>query len=63
MDRRISEVTELLKIKNETDIAEIYISGDIVDDEEGGWLSDWRGGKTTGYEFPTKLKKNRWRYI
>ena len=45
----------MLTVKNKADVAEIYISGEIVDDEEGGWLSDWRNN-TTGYEFPAKLK-------
>jgi len=46
----------MLTIKNKTEVAEIYISGDIVDDDEGGWLSDWRDN-TTGYEFPAKLRE------
>lgn len=46
----------MLTIKNKAEVAEIYISGDIVDDEEGGWLSDWRDN-TTGYEFPAKLRE------
>lgn len=45
----------MLTIKNESDIAEIYISGDIVDDTDGGWLAEFRDN-TTGYEFPAKLK-------
>lgn len=46
----------MLTIKNETNIAEIFISGDIVDDEEGGRIRNWRNEDTTGIEFPAKLK-------
>lgn len=46
----------LLIIKNESDIAQIYISGDIVDDETGGFIQSWREGDSTGYEFPAKLR-------
>lgn len=46
----------MLTIKNKADVAEIYLSGDIVDDADGGFISDWRDGDTTGYEFPQKLR-------
>lgn len=46
----------MLTIKNKADVAEIYISGDIVDDRVGGSIQSWREGDTTGYEFPAKLK-------
>lgn len=46
----------MLKIKNESEIAQILISGDIVDDEDGGLIDNWREGNSTGYEFPAKLK-------
>lgn len=46
----------LLTVKNKADAAEIYLSGDIVDDADGGWLSGMRDGETTGYEFPQKLR-------
>ncbi len=46
----------MLTIKNKAETAEIYLSGDIVDDDEGGWLASWREGDSTGYEFPAKLK-------
>lgn len=45
----------MLEIKNKADIAEIYLSGDIVDDEEGGFIEYWTGN-SLGYEFPAKLK-------
>ena len=47
----------MLTVKNKADIAEIYLSGDIVDDADGTWLShNWNDGDTTGYEFPQKLR-------
>ena len=47
----------MMTIKNKADIAEIYISGDIIDDDEGSWIEEFRFGNTTGYEFPAKLKE------
>lgn len=47
----------MLKIKNKSALAEIYISGEIVDDASGGLISDWRNGNSAGYEFPSKLKE------
>lgn len=49
-------VMTMLTIKNKTETAEIYLSGEIVDDEDGGWIEELRYGNSTGYEFPTKLK-------
>ena len=46
----------MLTINDKAEIAEIYLSGDIVDDDEGGWLASWREGDSTGYEFPAKLR-------
>lgn len=46
----------MLTIKNKADVAEIYLSGDIVDDADGGFISSWREGDTTGFEFPQKLR-------
>ena len=47
----------MLKIKNQTEkTAELYISGDIVDDDEGAFLEKWIG-TTDGYEFPKDIKK------
>ena len=48
----------MLKIKNQAnETAELYISGDIVDDTEGGLIQEWRvNNDTTGYEFPQKIK-------
>lgn len=47
----------MLTIKNKADIAEIFLSGDIVDDDEGSWIADMRKGNSTGYEFPQKLRE------
>lgn len=46
----------MLTVKNKADAAEIYLSGDIIDDADGSWLSCMRDGETTGYEFPQKLR-------
>lgn len=46
----------MLTIRNKADSAEIYISGDIVDDVDGGFIAGWRDGDTTGFEFPQKLR-------
>lgn len=45
----------MLEVRNEAEIAEIYLSGTIIDDEDGGWIESWTS-KSTGYEFPAKLK-------
>ena len=46
----------VLKIKNQAnETAELYISGDIVDDTDGGLIQEWREN-TTGFEFPQKIK-------
>lgn len=46
----------MLKVMNKAEVAELYLSGDIVDDAVGGIVSGISGGDTTGYEFPAKLK-------
>ena len=45
----------MLKIKNNADGAEMYISGAIIDDEDGGWLESWKDSGT-GYEWPNNIK-------
>ena len=48
----------MLKIKNQTnETAELYISGDIVDDVEGGLIRYFQEGDTTGIEFPQKFRE------
>lgn len=45
-----------IKIYNKSDkAAEIYISGQIVDDETGGLITDW--GNPAGYEWPANIKE------
>ena len=48
----------VLKIKNQAkETAELYISGEIIDDLEGGLIQRWRDNEdTTGFEFPQKIK-------
>lgn len=46
----------MLEVRNKAEIAEIYLSGEIVDDDFGGVIDFWREGNSTGYEFPAKLK-------
>ena len=46
----------MLKIKNNADSAEMYISGAIVDDETGGYFEAW-GDDGTGYEWPKAVKE------
>ena len=49
-------VMKVIKIKNEADIAEIYISGDIIDDADANWIKSY-ASDTTGYEFPKSIKE------
>lgn len=46
----------MIKIKNYSDRAEIFIYGDIVTDQEGSWLKMLDDG-TIGYQYPEKIKK------
>ena len=47
----------MLKIKNQNDNrADLYISGTILDDEDGQWIKSWTGD-TDGYQFPAELKR------
>lgn len=46
----------MLKIKNNVDSAELYISGSIIDDEDGGWFEAW-DDPGTGYEWPKVIKE------
>ena len=47
----------MLRVRNKADVAEIFLSGDIVDDADGAAIRNWCGGDTTGYEFPQKLRE------
>ena len=47
----------MIKIKNQAKgSAEIYIYGDIIDDDEGGFISEW-WDNTDGYEWPKAIKE------
>jgi len=47
----------MLTIRNETSVsAELYISGDIVNDADGVEIKSWYGN-TDGYQFPSDLKR------
>ena len=46
----------MLKVVNKAEGAEIFITGDIVDDEWGGYLEAW-GDPGTGYQWPNDIKK------
>mgnify|MGYP000098001173 CR=1 FL=1 len=48
----------MIRVKNSAEGAEISISGNIVDDQEGNNIEWWRGeGNTGGYEWPSNIKK------
>lgn len=47
----------MLRIKNEVDVAKIYISGNIVDDADGSWQEYMYDGDSRGYEFPSKIRQ------
>lgn len=45
-----------IEIKNETsDCAELYLSGNIIDDDAGGLMEEWCAN-TAGYQWPDKIK-------
>lgn len=46
----------MIKVKNYTDKAEIYIYGDIVTDTDATWLKMNDDG-TLGYQYPTKVRE------
>ena len=46
----------MLKVVNKAEGAELYITGDIVDDDLGGALEAW-GDPGTGYQWPNDVKK------
>ena len=46
----------MLKVVNKAEGAEIFITGDIVDDEWGGYLEAW-GDPGAGYQWPNDIKK------
>lgn len=46
----------MIQVKNSANGAEITISGDIIDDQEGSIVEWWYGSKD-GYEWPANIKK------
>jgi ATP-dependent protease ClpP protease subunit len=46
----------MLKVVNNAEGAEIYITGDIIDDDLGGAFEMW-GDPGTGYQWPDAIKK------
>lgn len=52
------EVTRMgIEIRNQTDTsAELYLSGDIVDDDTGGIINEWYEN-STGYQWPDKVRQ------
>lgn len=47
----------MIKVKNNADRAEIYISGDIVDDADSIWLSAGNGNTVDGFVWPKQIKE------
>lgn len=45
----------MIRVENSADKAEIYISGDIIDDDEGAIVSWWGDGDA--YQWPADIKK------
>ena len=47
----------MITIKNQADsnVADLYINGTIVDDDEGNWLKFWE--ESDGYQWPADLKR------
>lgn len=46
----------MIRVKNSADGAEISISGDIIDDQDGNFVEYWMGD-AAGYEWPANIKK------
>ena len=44
----------MLRVVNKKDAAEIYITGDIVDDTDGAFLQSWDAGD--GYQWPAEIR-------
>nr|DAN87573.1 MAG TPA: Putative ATP dependent Clp protease [Caudoviricetes sp.] len=48
----------MIRVKNSAEGAEISISGNIIDDQDGNLMEWWMGeGNTGGYEWPSNIKK------
>ena len=47
----------MIEIRNETrESAELYISGNIIDDDTGGMIDEWCEN-STGYQWPDKIRQ------
>lgn len=47
----------MIEIRNETErSAELYVSGSIIDDEDGGLVDEWYEN-TAGYQWPDKIRR------
>lgn len=47
----------MIRVVNKTEkAAEIYITGDIVDDAAGNLFTEWHDGDKVGFDFPENLK-------
>ena len=47
----------MIEIRNETaESAELYISGNIIDDDTGGLIDAWYEN-STGYQWPDKIRQ------
>lgn len=46
----------MIRVENSADKAEIYISGDIIDDDEGAIVAWWGDGDA--YQWPSDIKSS-----
>ena len=46
----------MIQVKNSAKSAEIYISGDIIDDADGEEVKAWYGDDASGYKWPDRVK-------
>jgi len=47
----------MIKIRNSNDAAEIYITGDIVDDVDGDMIRYWLDDDVDGYQWPADIRR------
>lgn len=48
----------MIRIKNDAKSAEVYISGDIIDDVDGEEIKAWYGNDASGYKWPDSVKRD-----
>lgn len=46
----------MIRVKNDANGAEIYITGDIVDDADGDVIKEWFDDDVNGYQWPAAIK-------